>query len=92
MLQEGFTRRKQVRWIRVSIGRCRYRPSVTEPLPVDMEVWAWHLSSVRVAMERTVQVEPHKDNRLANSILIGRFGEFDLRSGHVEAEVLPLVD
>ena len=43
-------------------------------------------------MRRTVEVEPHKDNRLANPILVCGLGEFDLRAGHIEHEILPFVE
>jgi hypothetical protein len=57
-----------------------------------MEVRARDFSLVRISVRRTVKVEPHKDNRLANPILVCGLGEFDLRAGHIEREVFPFVE
>jgi hypothetical protein len=57
-----------------------------------MEVRARDFGLVRISVRRTVEVEPHKDNRLASPILVCGLGELDLRAGHIEHEVFPLVE
>jgi hypothetical protein len=46
-----------------------------------MEVRARDFGLVRISVRRTIEVEPHKDNRLASPILVCGLCEFDLRAG-----------
>jgi hypothetical protein len=57
-----------------------------------MDVRARDFGLVRISVRWTVEVKPHKNNRLPNPVLVCGLGEFDLGTCHVEHEVLPFVE
>jgi hypothetical protein len=92
MLQEGLASGKQVQRIGIAIGGGRHRPLIAEAFPVNMEVRAGISVSSGFRCGGPSRSRRIKDNRLPNPILVGGLGEFDLRAGHVEHEILPFVD
>jgi hypothetical protein len=47
---------------------------------------------VRIPVRRTVEVQPHEDNRLPRPILVCGLSKLDLRAGHTEHEILAFVE
>jgi hypothetical protein len=42
-------------------------------------------------MRRTIQVKPHEDDRLPDTVLVRGFRKLDLRTGDVEHKILALI-
>src|SRR5439155_26358415 len=61
------------------------------PFPVEMNVRAWHLFVVGVAVRRPTEVQLGKNDDAARAVLIRPFGKVDLAARNIQHEPLALV-
>ena len=70
------------------VRRSRLSPLVSIPLAVAVEVGAWDLNPVRIAVWGPFEIEPEEGHHSTSAILVGHFGQSDATTTYVKYELL----